>query len=141
MPLEGISNPPKLIPHTQLTEAERLGAFDSRVEQNEKIKKTNDEEESKKRSQEEELEFDFEDDQGNAYQQELSKAADLLATKDVDTPGHTVEYTIKFNKYTELVELIDIKTGKMIQAISPRDLIDLISRLRYTSGLFVDSEI
>ncbi len=65
----------------------------------------------------------------------------LLKAPAQELEARSVDYTIRFNKYTELVELVDKRTNKLIQTIPPHELIQLISELRYTSGLFVDSEI
>lgn len=138
MPLEGISNPGPLIPNQHLAEAHTLGAFESKVEQNEMIKKTNDEDESGKNSQEDDNED--QDNQDNLYKEELEGATNLYRNLDEGASDKSIGYTLKFNRYTELVELVDLKTGDLIQAISPKDLIDLVSKLRYRSGLFVDNK-
>lgn len=135
MPLEGISNPGPLIPNAHLTEAQSLGAFQSRVEQNERLKETDDDGESSVQYNEEEA-----NDEQNAYEEELSSAAEILNNLS-EKGGKGIEYTLKFNKYTELVEFVDLNTGNLIQSVPANALIDLISDLKYSSGLFVDNEI
>ncbi|MGD9579819.1 MAG: flagellar protein FlaG [Vampirovibrionia bacterium] len=135
MPLEGISSPGPLIPNQHLAEAQSLGAFNSRVEQNARIKEA-DEEADRKYDEEQE----DQEKQQKAYDEELSATANFLNNLS-DSEDKSIEYTLKFNKYTELVEVVDLNTGALIQSVPANVLIDLISDLKYSSGLFVDNEI
>ncbi|OGI03549.1 MAG: hypothetical protein A2Y25_09840 [Candidatus Melainabacteria bacterium GWF2_37_15] len=51
------------------------------------------------------------------------------------------KYKVKFNSLTDMVELIDQKTGSIIETISPDDLINLISKTVKPSGILVDKEV
>ena len=51
------------------------------------------------------------------------------------------KYKVKFNPLTDMVELIDQKTGTIIETISPDDLVNLISKTVKPSGILVDREI
>lgn len=139
MPLEGISSSGQLIPNAQIAEAASLGAFDAKVEHSAPIKKPEDNEGTKKETNDENEEG------GNTatghYTKGDSGVEETLLPKSGSKDKRFAEYTIKFNKYTELVELISLKTGNVIQTISPNDLIALVSELKYTSGIFVDNEI
>ena len=135
MPLDGISNPGPLIPNAKLTETHSISAFQNRVEQNERIKETDDDGEPAAQYKEEES-----DQEEKAYEEDLSSVATALSNLSGEKVKN-IEYTLKFNKYTELVELVDLNTGNLIQSVPANALIDLISDLQYSSGLFVDNEI
>jgi uncharacterized FlaG/YvyC family protein len=135
---DGISNPGRIIPGNQLSESNKSGNFESRVEQSaasKMIKKGEDESDGNNT-----LEENWD---GNFTGKYLNR--DSEAQEDVLQPGEDeiipVEYTMKFNQYTELVELIDTKTGNIIQTIAPNDLIQLISELKYRSGILIDNEV
>lgn len=51
------------------------------------------------------------------------------------------KYKVKFNQLTDMVELVDHKTGFVVETISPQELISLISRSKGSSGILVDREI
>lgn len=51
------------------------------------------------------------------------------------------KYKVKFNSLTDMVELVDQKTGNVVETISPDDLINLISKTVKPSGILVDKEI
>ena len=135
MPLEGISNPGPLIPNAKLAETHSISAFQNRVEHNERIKETDDDGEPAAQYKEDES-----DEEEKAYEEDLSGVATALSNLSGEKVKN-IEYTLKFNKYTELVELVDLNTGNLIQSVPANALIDLISDLQYSSGLFVDNEI
>ena len=134
MPLEGISSPGPLIPNNQIAEAAALGAFDSKVENSAPLKKT-DEDETSANDQ------NLEENENNENNPAAADTKENLLPEILTKEKRNLNYTLNFNKYTELVELIDIKTGKVINKISPNDLIELISELKYTSVIFVDNEV
>lgn len=140
MPLEGISSSGPLIPANQLAEAAALGAFQTRVENSAPIKKPEDNKEAKKEDNNEE---EAADNTATGHYTEDSTSEETLSDlqHDVELPKKSkIGYTIKFNKYTELVELIDLKSGIIVHTIPPNDLIALISELKITSGMFVDNK-
>ena len=51
------------------------------------------------------------------------------------------KYKVKFNQLTDMVELVDHKTGFVVETISPQDLVSLISKSKGSSGILVDREI
>ena len=51
------------------------------------------------------------------------------------------KYTVKLNKKTQLIELIDIEQNKVIETILPNDLIKLVSKLNETSGILVNKKV
>ena len=50
------------------------------------------------------------------------------------------KYKVKFNSETDLVELIDKMTGKVVQTLSYNDLKELIKKNKKSSGMLVDKE-
>ncbi len=50
------------------------------------------------------------------------------------------KYKVRFNSETDMVELIDKETGKIVQTLSPEDLKALIERNKKSSGMLVDRE-
>lgn len=51
------------------------------------------------------------------------------------------KYKVKFNSTTDMVELIDQKTGFILETISSNDLVNLISKSTGSSGVLVDEKI
>lgn len=98
-----------------------------KTEEGEKIKSDseNDEDESSKNSEGRNTEDESEDDNSNIFlsQEKIKK------------------YKVKFNSLTDMVELIDQKTGSVIETISPNDLMNLLSKSAKPSGILVDREI
>jgi uncharacterized FlaG/YvyC family protein len=136
MPLEGISSSGRLIPESQSIDVTKQGSFESRVENSAPTKPIKDDEKSPE-GDDEELSYSDLEDSGDSYQSEQPSEE----TFEENVKPNIANFTIKFNKFTEFVELIDIRTGRVIQSISPKDLITLVSELKYTSGLFVDNEV
>lgn len=50
-------------------------------------------------------------------------------------------YKVKFNNDVDLIELVDIKTNKVIETITPGDLMKLLSKSKNPSGILVDRQI
>ena len=63
-----------------------------------------------------------------------------LTLEDEDSPVE-LEYTVKFNSSTKMIEMKNVKTGKMIEAIHPDELLKVLSKAKNLSGMFVDKEI
>lgn len=141
MPLEGIQPADRLIPNNQLAEAKSLGAFDSKVESSSMVRKAGDDQASQGGYfLEEELEEQENQDETSVSAQQLSPDSDA-GNQQSQEITRDPEFTIKFNKYTEQVELIKIANGDLVQTIPAEDLIKLISDLKYRSGMFFDSEL
>lgn len=51
------------------------------------------------------------------------------------------KFKVSFNQLNDMVELIDRETGKIIETISPNDLLYLVSKSRTASGILVDRRI
>lgn len=134
MPLEGIPPSGQVLPSHQLAEAAALAALESKLEHHSQIKKL--EHNEKAKAENNETNKEGKNPASGRYNREKEAQKQALYDKP-----KILKYTIKYNEVTELVELIDLKTQKVIQTINPADLIALIAELKYTSGLFVDNEI
>jgi uncharacterized FlaG/YvyC family protein len=51
------------------------------------------------------------------------------------------KYKVAFNQLNDMVELIDRESGKIIETISPNDLLHLVSKSKTASGILVDRRI
>lgn len=51
------------------------------------------------------------------------------------------KFLVKFNQATEMVEMIDAKTGEVMETLNPDDLLKLLSKSKAFSGVFVDRKI
>ena len=51
------------------------------------------------------------------------------------------KFLVKFNASTELIEMQDAITGEVIETLTPEDLINLLSKSKAFSGVFVDRKI
>lgn len=134
--MEGLSLPGKLTPEDPKIEASRLGSFQSKVENTSAAKGIKDDDGSRKRKDSEPEAFE-DSVILELENEELPHKADRESINEFKNAA----YTIKFNKHTELVELVNLDSGNVMQTIKPYELIDLISGLKQSSGLFVDNEI
>ncbi|MDD3593791.1 MAG: hypothetical protein PHX18_04085 [Candidatus Gastranaerophilales bacterium] len=58
--------------------------------------------------------------------------------------GESVEelkYTVKFNSVKKIIEMIDVTTNKIIQEVSPEELLMVLDKAKSASGMFVDKKI
>lgn len=51
------------------------------------------------------------------------------------------KFKVSFNQSNDMVELVDRETGAIIETISPKDLITLVSKSKTASGILVDRTI
>jgi len=59
----------------------------------------------------------------------------------VNKSKKTKKFKVFFNQLNDMVELIDRETGKIIETISPNDLLNLVSKSKTASGILVDRRI
>lgn len=59
----------------------------------------------------------------------------------IDRKENVKKYKVKFNRQTEMVELVDIQKGVVVETITPDDLINIISKSKDASGILVDRKI
>ena len=96
------------------------------------------------------------DSKGNSQEQSskdfiLSKTAKLIEAQDDEEILHLstgeagapveLEYTIKFNSQTKMIEMKNVKTGEMIETVHPEELLKVLMKAKNLSGMFVDKEI
>ena len=96
------------------------------------------------------------DAKGNSQEQNskeliLSKTAKLIEAQDdsqflqltIEEENSPVEleYTIKFNSQTKMIEMKNVKTGEMIETVHPEELLKVFVKAKNLSGMFVDKEI
>ena len=62
-------------------------------------------------------------------------------SSDREDEINTLKYRVSFNQSTDSVELVDRLTGNIVETISPKDLINLISKSKNASGILVDKQI
>lgn len=97
----------------------------------------------KKLEEKEKLDPDVED-QGGEEQRDLQgrESSDSEEESEfLEKQEKIKKYKVKFNSFTDMVELVDQKTGTIVETISPDDLIGLISKTVKPSGILVDREI
>lgn len=64
-----------------------------------------------------------------------------MESSDSETHVNMLKYRVSYNQATDSVELIDRKTGYMVESISPKDIMGLISKSKGASGILVDKQI
>lgn len=52
-----------------------------------------------------------------------------------------IKYKVSYNHTSDMVELTDKKTGKIIEVVSPKDLMTIVSKSKNASGILVDRVI
>lgn len=65
---------------------------------------------------------------------------DVLSEKDFENKDPR-EFSIRINPDTELIELFNNKNEKILETITPKDLMGLISKLDNASGVLVNRKI
>ena len=81
----------------------------------------------------------------------LSKAKKLMEEENTDEVMQLVlendsseielEYTIKFNSETKMIEMNDVKNGKIIETVTPEELMKVLYKAKNISGVFCDKKI
>ena len=59
----------------------------------------------------------------------------------IDKSENSKKFKVLFNQLNEMVELVDRETGKIIETISPHDLLKIVSKSKTASGILVDKKI
>ena len=60
---------------------------------------------------------------------------------EYDPENAKQKYNVKLNNKTQLIELIDTESGKIVETITPTDLIKVVSKLNSTLGILVNRKI
>ncbi len=81
----------------------------------------------------------------------LSKARELLETENenevlqlvVEEGSSSVEleYTLRFNSETKMIEMSNVKNGKLIESVTPEELMKVLHKAKSISGVFIDKKI
>lgn len=86
-------------------------------------------------------EFEEEDEIPVYYFEEDEKEDNQGEGKEKKQNSEPKKYTVKLNNKTQLIELVDLERNRVIETISPNDLIKLVSKLSSTSGILVNRKI
>ncbi|EKE02024.1 MAG: hypothetical protein ACD_20C00435G0013 [uncultured bacterium] len=98
----------------------------------------------KKLEEKEKLNPDVEDESEDRQRDLQGRESNDSEEKDsefLEKQEKIKKYKVKFNSLTDMVELVDQKTGTIVETISPDDLINLISKTVKPSGILIDREI
>lgn len=140
MPIEGVSFQNSGFQNTAPAEAAHQAENLAKAEAQKKIKEPTEADKPQADSEEndEEQDRDLEgrdtsDDDSDDQQNDPDKVKKFLQDEK--------KYSVKFNSSTEMVEMIDIASGKIVETISPDDLINILSNSKAFAGIFVDRKI
>ena len=95
------------------------------------------------------------DGKGTSQEQEQQKKNELVSPKKeslmeeevfevtIDEGEGPIElsYTLKFNHETKMIEMINVKTDELIEAVHPDELLKVLYKAKNFSGMFVDREV
>lgn len=100
----------------------------------------------RRKKQDEESKKDFEDgffeknDENSEDESEDSEKSSIFNEKFFEN-SDPKEFMIRINPYTQMVELFSNKEERVLETISPNDLMALISKLDSASGILVNRKI
>lgn len=77
----------------------------------------------------------------NSREEDNDTNENLDLSNDENKQKALKKYKVKFNQMTDMVELIDYKTGFVIETISPSDLMGIVAKTSGSSGILVDREV
>lgn len=99
----------------------------------------------KKIEEKEKIKTDLENDQDQENKNLEGRETDEQLSEEeagvFQNQENIKKFKVKFNYLTDMVELVDQKTGKIVETISPDDLINLVAKSIKPSGILVDKEI
>jgi len=126
MPIDGVSSQNTGFQHVSPTEVNVQAEASSKAEAQKQIKEANKSDETK------------EDSDENSEDRDLEVEASDKTAKFLQNDK---KFKVTFNSSSEMVEMVDIMTGKVVETIAPDDLINILSSSKAFSGLFVDRKI
>ena len=98
----------------------------------------------KRKTEEEENNQEFNDGFDKPKKEESdndeSQLQDNLTKKELDSRDPS-EFSIRINSKTEMIELLNTKSGKMVESIKAQDLMQVLSKLDDASGILVNRKI
>lgn len=140
MPFDGISFTDsgfKIIPPSEMNIQAEMAAktqaqtFIKKLEESHKVNP--DSKNKKDSNQQQQLAKKEENDSEESYDENSPEF--INKTKKVK------KFKVSFNQSSDMVELVDRETGAIIETISPKDLITLVSKSKTASGILVDRTI
>lgn len=105
--------------------------------QDQGVKRKEEEEESDNQNQ---FNDGFKKKDDDNKEEEDNNTRSTLSDKDFGNKDPK-EFAVRINPKTELVELFNNKEEKILETISPKDLMELISKLDSASGVLVNRKI
>ncbi|HSA07296.1 MAG TPA: flagellar protein FlaG [Candidatus Gastranaerophilales bacterium] len=138
MPIDGVSSQNLGFQQVNPTEVNIQAEAASKAEAQKMIKEAN-------KSAKTKADGENDDDQERDLEGRDSDESDSEEEDDSEKTQkflqNTKKFNVKFNSSTEMVEMIDISTGNIVESVSPEDLINLLSKTKAFSGILVDRKI
>lgn len=94
----------------------------------------------KRKEEQSKQEQEFNDGFREKKNQDNEEEKSALREKDFENKDPR-EFSVRINPETELVELFNNKDSKVLETITPKDLMGLISKLDSASGILVNRKI
>jgi len=139
MPIEGVSFQNSGFQNVTPGEAQDQAKDLSKAEAQKRIKEPTKPDETKADSEENDDE-EKKDLEGRDTSDDESEQEDGAA-KAKKYLQDEKKYSVKFNSSSEMVEMIDVASGKVVETIAPEDLINILSNSKAFAGIFVDKKI
>ncbi len=139
MPIEGVSFQNSGFQNVTPAEVADQAKDIAKQDSEKKIKEPEKSDETKPESDENEEENrdlqgrDTSDDDSEENEDDSEKIKEFLQNEK--------KYSVKFNSSTEMVEMIDIASGNILETIAPEELINFFSNSKAFAGIFVDRKI
>ncbi len=113
----------------------------SESEQDELVKRKEEEEESKQQTFEDGFKNNDETDEDtDETNDEADLSPSLISEKDIENSNHK-DFLVRINPLTEQVELFSKKDERVLEAMPAKDLMGLVSKLNGASGILVNRKI
>jgi len=77
----------------------------------------------------------------NKLIQEEDDSHFLELVMEDETTSEELEYTIRFNSETKLIEMTNIKKNEVVETVKPEELFRVISKAKLVSGVLCDRRI
>ncbi len=136
MPIDGVSFQNAGFHQINPTEVNILAESSAKAEALKKIKEPNKSDKTKADSEENE---DQEKDLQGRYSGDEESENNFGNSESFLQDNK--RFKVKFNSSTEMVEMIDAASGDVLETIAPDDLINILSKSKAFSGIFVDRKI
>jgi uncharacterized FlaG/YvyC family protein len=141
MPLDGLSFSNSGLKMVNLSEAALLAENTVKNEAKTELKKVNQSGKSQtdlQKDEDSEKDLQGRDTDGETFEEELSEKFENIAET---SPEGKRKFRVSFNQGSEMVEISDPKTQEIIETLTPEDLLNILSKTKSFSGIFVDRKI